>query len=138
MEYIYGSGLLFAAFLLIAVGRLILSRPGASLSIDDFGVAESISLVFTGLVAFGVTEIVTTLAHDPGLVGASKMLVALGALAGATALVWIALGRMFPRGAAAATDERPVDPSAPGGNRRGRPTASGAQRGGGAKIKRAA
>jgi hypothetical protein len=48
------------------------------------------------------------------------------------------LSRKFPRDSAARIDVRPVDPSAPGSSRRGRPTASGTQRGSGAKVKRAA
>jgi len=138
MEYIFGSGLLFAAFLLVAVGRLVLSRAGASMSIDDFGVAEAISLGFTGLIAFGVTEIATTALHDWSLTSTLEMAAALGLLAVASVVIWGVLSRMFPRGPATSTDERPVDPSAPDGDRRGRPTSTSARGGARGRVKRAA
>jgi hypothetical protein len=138
MEYIYGTGLLFAAFVLVAVGRLVLSRPGASMSIDDFGVAETIALLFTGLVAFGVTEIATTVLRDWSLTSTLEMAAALGVLAVASVALWGVLSRMFPREPAASTDERPIDPSAPDGNRRGRPTTTSARGGARGRIKRAA
>lgn len=138
MGYIYGTGLLFVAFLVIAVGRLVLSRPGASISIDDFGVAETISLVFTGLVAFGVTEIATTVLRDWSLTSTVEMVAALGVLAVASVVLWGMLSRMFPRDPATSTDERPVDPSAPDGNRRGRPTMSSSKGGARGRVKRAA
>jgi len=118
MSFLYGVGALFAAFLIIAVFRSLMNRPGIRWDPEAYAASDVVSLSFTGLIAFGVVSIVSAVArgHFPAVL--IELAVALAALAGACAVTWILLRRALP--AAAASGAAPGSPSGTTPTRPGR------------------
>ena len=56
MSFFLGAGMLFAAFLVVRIGRLWIRRSDGVA--EAFGWAEAISLLFTGLAAMGVASLI--------------------------------------------------------------------------------
>lgn len=138
MEYLYGSGLLFAAFLLLFVCRMIFNRPGANRDPEAYGVAEAVAIVVTTMAVFGGAAIAMKAINDWSLTSTIEMVVTLAVLVAASVSARRALARVFSPMEAEAS-ENPGDPSAPFRNRRGRSTDSGNPTPvGGSRVKRAA
>ena len=115
MSFVIGAGALFAAFLLISLGRVAFSRGALASASESFGPAEAIAYVFTVLISLGLGRtIMATIDTDfPAALG--ELALALGLLAAACAATHVALGRAFPRRAAAGA-ERPPLPSGRAGS----------------------
>ena len=138
MEYIYGSGLLFAAFLAFSVFRMIFNNPGANRDPEAYGAVEAVALAITTIAACGAAAIATKAIDVWSLRSTIEMVVTLAVLVAASAATWRALARVF-RPMEAEASESPGDPPAPFRNRRGRPMNSGTPTAvGGSRAKRAA
>lgn len=138
MDYILGAGLLFAAVLTIALGRLVLNRSDKPVDDDTFGAAESIAFVFTVILTVGIAFMARKAIADDSLLSLLEMAAALGATAIASVAAWIGLARRTTRAPAALVDTVPGDTGAPGRGRPHRPTGTGAQGGRKPQAKRAA
>jgi len=118
MSFLFGTAMLFAAFVLISLCRKIMNRPGVTRDQQAWGVAEAIAYVFTGLVAIGCASL--TFAVIEGRLPAVliEISVAMAILVGACIVVGLGLARLFPNTLAAeATADAPPTPPA---NRAGR------------------
>jgi len=116
MYFIAGSGMLFAAFLLVFIGHRVLNRPGAALDPEAFGLGEAISLVFTGLIAFGMAALLHATLSGPMPAALGELAASVAVLAVACIAVRLGLNRLFPRDLAAIAG----GPAAQAG-KRGRP-----------------
>ena len=137
MDYILGAGLLFAAVLVIALGRLLLNRSSKPVTDDTFGAAEGIAFIFTVILAVGIAFMARKAFADDSLLSLVQMAAALAATAIASVAAWSGLARLAGSAPAALAGAAPV-PTAPGRGRPRRPTGSGVERGSKARAKRAA
>lgn len=119
MHYAFGAGLLFAAFLVLSMGRLALNRPGVTHSTEDFGAAEAIAFVFAAAAGFGAIQILLTLFFQRNLSGTVDMMIAVGAAVAACIALHFLLKQLFPR-RSVEQPGRPVGPDIPFDPRRGR------------------
>jgi hypothetical protein len=95
MEYLYGSGLLFAGFLLTAGYRFYSDSRTTKTGSDSFGGAESAALFTTAVVALAIALFATKAVQDWSLLSLAEMSVALGVLIAACIATWRALARKF-------------------------------------------
>ena len=134
MDYILGAGLLFAAVLTIALGRLVLNRSAAPVDDETFGAAESIAFVFTVILAVGVALMARKAIADDSLLSLAELAGALVLAGAASVAAWIGLARLVTRKAAQAS----AAPVAPGRGRPQRPSGAGAEGRRKARARRAA
>ena len=137
MDYILGAGLMFAAVLTIALGRILLNRSGKPVSDDTFGAAEGIAFIFTVILAVGVALMARKAIADDSLLSLAQLIAALTATAVASVAAWTGISRLTARAPAGLAGAAP-GPAAPGRGRPHRPTGTGAQGGRKPHTKRAA
>ena len=136
MDYLFGSGLLLAAVLVLAVGRIVLARRAVAPNGEAFGLNEAFAVSFTVLLAFSAAVFARRAVADWSLASLTLTLSALAATAVAATAALILIGRLTGGPVKAGKDEVPVGPQAPQTGRRGWP---GERQGGRAPgIKRAA
>lgn len=136
MEYVVGSGLLFAAVLVLAVGRAVLSRKPVAVDGDTFGLNEAFAFLFTVLLAFAVSVLAGKAVDDWSLAGLMLLGASLAVTALAATAAWMLLGRLAGGADSAGSGEVPAGPRAPEADRRGQP--AGRAGGRGAEKRRAA
>jgi hypothetical protein len=115
MDYILGAGLLFAAVLTIAVGRIFLNLSATTADDEAFGAAEGIAVLFTVILAMAIAVIARQAFAEASFASLAQMV---GALVGAVVLsvvAWKALARLAPPVREAGAAEGPPTPD------RGRP-----------------
>ena len=108
MEFIYGTGLLVAAVVLLAIAKYAIGRFETASWVRRFAATETMALVMTATVAFGIAFLCTGVATAES----SAVLTELGASLGVVALAIVATVRLFRRkpqsvktaGAAVTTD----------------------------------
>lgn len=132
MPLIYGSGLLFAALMLLCAGRTIFARLDATPGEASFGPTEALGIAFTALLAFGLSFIVQILAQDQGAATLAQIGAALAAVVAATVTIWKLAARLGAAGVKSTLPEMPEGrPTSRGPNGTGRTQ-------GAARAKRAA
>ena len=136
MDYILGAGLLCAAVLTIALGRLVLNRSTAPADDESFGAVESLAFLFTVILAVGVALMARKAFADASLLSFAQLAGALVLAGVASAAAWIGLRRLVA-GEAALT-QAPAGPVAPGRGRPQRPSGAGTEGGRKARARRAA
>lgn len=100
MLLIYGSGLLFAALVLLCVARSVFDRLDTTDDEPSFGPTEAVGLGVTALLALGLSYFAQMLAADQGAATITEIAGALAAVAFAGAFVWrltVGRGRAGPR-----------------------------------------
>lgn len=95
MSFFLGAGMLFAAFLVVRIGRLWIRRSDGVA--EAFGWAEAISLLFTGLAAMGVASLIAATLSGSFPEVLAELAVTLGVLVGACMGVQMALRRLSGR-----------------------------------------
>ncbi|MBK0400937.1 hypothetical protein H0I76_17195 [Limibaculum sp. M0105] len=107
MLLIYGSGLLFAALMLLCAGRTLFARLDTTPGEASFGPTEAIALVFTALFAFGLSFYAQVLAVDQGPGTIAQVTGASLAVAVAAAVAWRIAGRLGHAGPPVTLPELP-------------------------------
>lgn len=120
MDYVVGSGLLLAAVLVLAVGRLILYRRPRTADGEAFGLTESFAFAFTVLLALAISVLARRAFEDASLMSLALLAGALTVTGAAAALAWLLLARLAGGAAAAVGGELPAGPRTPETDRRGR------------------
>jgi len=113
MSFVVGTGALCAAYLVILIFRRVPNRASGGAKLDALGVPEALSLTFTGLVAFGIISMVTTLAAGrlPGVL--LELAGALAVLVAACAAMTSAYRRIFPVARVATVVQLETPPQSP-------------------------
>lgn len=136
MDYILGAGLLSAAVLTIALGRILLNRSAPAADEDAFGAAEGIAFLFTVVLAVAVAVMARQAFVDASLLSLAQMAGALVAAAVLSVAAWQGLDRLA---AGAQREAEAVEgPPAPGRGRPHRTSGTDARGGRRPQAKRAA
>jgi hypothetical protein len=83
MSFVYGTALVVAAILLLGVAKYAVTHFEESSRIRNFAVTETLALLVTCMVAFGIAFLGAGIASNDNGIGIAELAVSLGVIAAA-------------------------------------------------------